>query len=618
MDMRGELAPVARSRLGRPGLSLATMLLLAVFIGQGLTFALTNSQTFDEASYLAAGYSYLDGRGFRLMPEHPPLAKELAALPVYVFYRLTFSPDAAAWNRADQWVIGRDFLYRSAVSPERILLLSRLPNLLLGTLLVGLVGWWAYRLWGPGAGVLGMALAALEPNLVAHSALVTTDIGSSFFMTLTLYFLWEYSRSACVWLLLGVGLSAGLGLATKYSTLLVLGFIPLALAVPLLPDWLLPPSEGHRGAKDGMGQRFVGLTLGAVLICGAAALILSLAYAGEGFSSWWHGLQLQVAHQRRGHRAFFLGQYSWQGWRAYFPVAFLIKTPLGSLLLICVSLLGWRLGKPFSRREVAFVLLPAFLCFAAMTRLRVNIGVRYVLPVYPLLFIAASRLATVRLSRRWLGPWLLAISVALVAGSALRLAPHQLAYFNELVGGPAGGYRYLSDSNIDWGQDLRGLKAYMDREAVPMIYLSYFGTAPPACYGIRYQYAPTLDLLDLQTSPRNARLPETGRQLLAISVVNLQGVLLEDNDLYHWLYARTPVAKIGYSIYIYDLTGDADAHVQLADVYRKTGLADLAALELRKACPNERASGGRYSHPHVHVDLPRKDSAPWHRSGDGA
>ena len=573
-------APAVKKGLGPVVFWAAVLLLLASFTAQGLVFALTNSQTFDEATYVASGYSYLSGRGFRLNPEHLPLAKELIALPVYLLYGLPFDPDPTLWRRAEQWIIAQHFLYHSPAPADRILLVARLPNLFLGTLLVGLIGRWAYRLWGKGSALVGMALAGLDPNLVAHSSLATTDIPATFFMALTLYLLWEYTGSPSLGLLVGVGISAGLALASKYSGLLALGLIELLLLWPVLPGRLLPWREAHDGTKQQTRSGVVTAVLSALVVFCLTALVLDVAYRGEGFSSFYAGLRTQWAHRSSGHPAFFLGQYSREGWWLYFPLAFLIKTPVGSLLAMAGSVLLLRTGRPFGRREVLLVLVPALLYFAAMMLARVNIGLRYVLPVYPLLFVAASRLATVQFPRAWLGPALLAGGVAATGVSSLLTAPHQLAYFNELVGGPRAGCRYLSDSNLDWGQDLKGLKAYMEREGLPMIYLSYFGTAPPSGYGIRCQYAPGYSLTGPPPADLLAHRGE--REVLAISVVNLQGLYLNDRGLYRWLYSRTPVATIGYSIYVYDLKGDAEAHLRLAEAYLAARLDSFVEPELRR------------------------------------
>jgi hypothetical protein len=264
-------------------------------------------------------------------------------------------------------------------------------------------------------------------------------------------------------------------------------------------------------------------------------------------------------------------------------VAFLIKTPVGSLALVAAGLLFPRKGKALGRRDVLFLIVPVLIFAAVLLRTRINIGLRYALPIYPFLFVLAARVATFPL-RRWVGVLVLGIPLAWTAISAFRIAPHHLAYFNELVGGPEQGYRYLSDSNIDWGQDLRGVRDFLEREKVEMVYLSYFGTAPPEAYGIRYQYLPHLlpsffpreDSIELLP-------PKTPRELLVISVTNLHGTYLTRSDQYHWLLERTPIARIGYSIFVYDLTGDAAAHVHLARVYLSDERPAAALVALRKA-----------------------------------
>ena len=176
----------------KAGTILSTGLLLALFLVQGILFIRANSQTYDEAMHVAAGYSYVATRDFRIEPQNPPLIKELLVLPLFLVYRLPFNPDPQLWRDGDGYFIGRDFIYKSGLPADRMLALSRLPNLFLGSVFVALTGWWAYRLWGNPAALLAVALASFEPNLVAHSSLVTTDIGVTLFIFLAVYLLWEY------------------------------------------------------------------------------------------------------------------------------------------------------------------------------------------------------------------------------------------------------------------------------------------------------------------------------------------------------------------------------------------------------------------------------------------
>ena len=546
---------------------LAAIFLLLLFVAQGIFFIRANSQTIDEAMHLAAGYSYLAKRDFRIEPQNPPLIKELLALPLFLAYRLPFNPDSQQWRDADGFSIGQDLLYKSTIPADQLLAWSRLPNLLFGVLLVALTGWWAYRLWGNRAALLAMALAALEPNLVAHSSLVTTDIGVTLFIFLTVYLFWEYVNRPRWTFLVGTGISTGMALVAKYSAVLLIPIIALIVAASLLrgskPDVPLPKTWNPNTPRHKLLQAAAVLSL----ILFVALLAIPPAYLFQGFKPWLSGFQQFLTLSQEGLPAFFFGEYSWHNWWGYFPLAFLIKTPVGSLVLVSTSLVFYRSGSPLAYRHALFLVLPVTLIFLAMTQAKTNIGLRHILPVYPFLLVLASRTATLHLRRPSLALLLIGIPLACTAISSLRIAPHQLAYFNESIGGPEQGYRYLSDSNLDWGQDLKGLKAYIEREKLPIIYLSYFGTAPPAYYGIRYQDVASKGTLG---SPPPEKVPaDAPRKILAISAYNLQDVSKADNPLFRWLWTRRPIAKIGYSIFVYDLTNDQEGIIKLEEIYVK-------------------------------------------------
>ena len=546
---------------------LGAIFLLLLFVAQGIFFIRANSQTIDEAMHLAAGYSYLAKRDFRIEPQNPPLIKELLALPLFLAYRLPFNPDPQQWRDADGYSIGQDLLYKSTIPADQMLAWSRLPNLLFGVLLVALTGWWAYRLWGNRAALLAMALAAFEPNLVAHSSLVTTDIGVTLFIFLTVYLFWEYVNRPTWTFLVGTGISTGMALVAKYSAVLLIPIIALIVAASLLtgskPAVPLPKTWNPNKPRHKLLQAAAVLSL----ILFVALLTIPPAYLFQGFQPWLSGFHQFLTLSQEGLPAFFFGEYSWHNWWGYFPLAFLIKTPVGSLVLVTISLVFYRSGSPLGYRQALFLVLPVTLIFLAMTQAKTNIGLRHILPVYPFLFVLASRTATLHLRRPSLALLLIGIPLACTAISSLRIAPHQLAYFNESVGGPEQGYRYLSDSNLDWGQDLKGLKAYMDKEKLPIIYLSYFGTAPPSYYGIRYQDVASKGTLG---PPPPEKVPaDAPRKILAISAYNLQDVSKADNPLFRWLWTRRPIAKIGYSIFVYDLTNDQEGIIKLEEIYVK-------------------------------------------------
>ena len=541
----------------------AAICLLLLFVAQGIFFIRANSQTIDEAVHLAAGYSYLTTGDFRLDAEHPPLIKELQAWPLLLAYGIPFEPDPQDWYNENAFAIGYDFLYKSAIPADRMLALARLVTLFLGLCLLVIIGLWSYRLWGSSAALVAMSIACFEPNLLAHSSLVTTDIGVTLFIFLSVYLLWEHVNSPTWARLTATGVCTGLALVSKFSALFL---IPTLIAIAALlfvgrdRSLLLPLKESLKSPRTKLFESAAALLL--VLVF--TFLTIPSVYFFKGFQTWLSGLRLLSKIMEEGRAAFFLGDYSNDGWWNYFLTVFLIKTPIGALTFIFASMALYKSGTRLRWREAVFLLTPVILFFAVTTQSNMAIGVRHILPVYPFLLVLGSRLATIQFAYRWSTPLLLGALVVCTGISSLRSAPHQLAYFNEIVGGPDRGHYYLSDSNIDWGQDLKGLKAYVDKENLPIIYLSYFGTAPPSYYGIRYQDVASRGTLI--ASPAE-RVPDNApRKILAISVYNLQDVSNRDQPLFQWLWTRRPVAKIGYSIFIYDLTNDEEGITKLKNL----------------------------------------------------
>jgi Dolichyl-phosphate-mannose-protein mannosyltransferase len=599
----------------RSALTLAAVAaLLVLFLALGGIFIDANSQTFDEAAHLAAGYSYWATGDFRLNTEHPPLLKLLWALPIYLFEHVPFQPDPNLWQRADAWQIGRTLLYESPVPFQRLLTLARWVNLGLGAMLIALVGWWAYRLWGRGAAVVAVALAAFDPTLLALSCILSTDLGLTLFTFATCYCLWEYDRKPSGARLAGVGVCLGLALGSKFSAVFVVAILAMILLAHLAAGGgVAMPGAKRPEPSDSFDVRLRAAAPVVARVALIAMLTLLPPYFFVHFAEWGGGLKQQFMRNAFDPPQFyFLGEVSSQGWLAYFPVAFILKTPLGTLGLLAVSLVGWKWGARIRRREVLFLLGPAALFFLAMMVTRVNIGVRVILPVYPFVLVLAARVATFGREGRLEQPLprplpeagrgenrneqlsnpegqptlntpfplregcrgvrlmlvasgsLVSLCLAATAWSSLRSTPHQLAYFNETIGGPEQGHRYLGDSNLDWGQDLFALKQFVDREGVPIIYLSYAGTAPPAKYGLRYQFLPGWG--QLETPPDDKVPADAPRHLLAISVSNLQGTYLEDKQMYRWLLDRHPLATLGHAIWVFDLTGDVEALQRLSAI----------------------------------------------------
>jgi hypothetical protein len=205
----------------------------------------------------------------------------------------------------------------------------------------------------------------------------------------------------------------------------------------------------------------------------------------------------------------------------------------------------------------AFLLVPASVIFCFFSLEHQSIGLRYVLPMYPFLFVFASKTAQLCLSNQRLRGLYIA-AVVWYMGASFYIHPHYLAYFNELVGGPNNGSQYLVDSNLDWGQDLKGLKAYMEKHAISRINLSYFGSDSPERYGIKYNWLPSYVLRD--PDPQNPAFEHGLNGWVAISASNLQGEYFVDKNLFSLFRGLKPVAKIGYSIFIYHINDSSSGH----------------------------------------------------------
>jgi 4-amino-4-deoxy-L-arabinose transferase-like glycosyltransferase len=543
----------------------ATILVAAALLLIGS--AREHSLTVDEAHYIGLGRGLVE-RGDWNMPGallHPPL-------PFYVNSLLLFGIPVAdsVWAGPDGNERGRD-LCRGA-SDDRFLFRSRIPTVLLALVLLLLVFLEAKRLFGTRAGLFALLLAAFEPNLLAHGSVGTPDMILTLFFFLAVLRFRRFREEGGAGNLVVAGAALGLALLSKYSALVLLAIVPVA------------------AFADRAGPRF------AARYALAALIALAVVYAAYSplvlhdrnaalFGDWllpapYAGGIEQQRQANEGHRAYFMGEVSFRGWFAYYPVAFLVKTPLPFLVLAAVGVFLLVRGK--RRSDLVWLLLPPLLFFLFFVFVsRINIGIRYVLPVYPFLALAGG-FGAASVARK--GPRI-AVLLLLVwhVGGALAAYPHFLPYFNEAVGGPEGGSRILLDSNLDWGQDLPSLKRFLDENGYAGVYLGYFGGDDPARYGIRCRYLPGWTYTPPPDAYRRSLDFHPDPELVAISRMLLQGVWTPEPEVYAWLNEYPRVATIGHSILVFDIGGDPAAHEKLAAAYWKAGLLDLFRYEMEVA-----------------------------------
>jgi 4-amino-4-deoxy-L-arabinose transferase-like glycosyltransferase len=528
-------------------------ILLCSFVTLGAWAILTTSLTLDEPTYIQAGLSYWQGN-FTPNPEHPPVAKELIALPV-VFLRAIGAISAPT-------------------SDLSLVPLYRLTSLLAGLGTVAVCGWWAWRLWRSRAAALtSMALAAFEPNLLANAGVATLDSFLTFFCALSAYLLWSSrTRAPTIRSAVAIGLVFGCAVGTKTSAIVLL---PVVV-------FLTRPEVALRGAGWPAYLRAYLVRLSVLAAAAGVAL-----FAVHGFShpeQLWLGTVWQLGHAQSGHNAFLFGEHSGEGWLHYYAVAFVVKTPMPTLVAIVAGIIA--VVRSTNRDAVAALVILPMLILVVTSLSYIDIGVRNVLPMYPLLLVGAGGLASAPGLRR--ARWIPLVLVTGAALSVLRIAPHTLSYFNEAAGGPESGRFLLSDSNLDWGQDLKALANYQTAKGLPAIYFAPFTSYSPALYGIRAQVLPAFPLGAPSGTPV---VPPDGPQVLAISITTLQGTYLDPHDAYAWLFQREPIARIGYSILAYDITRDADAHDRLGAILAVSGNAAGAESERAKAIAIRSARG---------------------------
>ena len=480
-------------------------ILLAVMAAELVFGARMDGITVDEPVYISAGYRHVTALDFRLNPEAPPLAKMLVALPLVPLHLHTpTAPGEWGW-------IYRFFHENSA---GRIVALARVPVVFLTLLLAGLLWGWARAEHGPAAGLAALALAAFHPSLLAHGHVAATDLPAAVTFVGTSWTFRRWCRGPTATRALVVAAALAAAVLTRLTAWLLVPSLALVALIEL--------RERASDERPGFLRR-----LGVVAIA-TAVVVPVLIWAAYGFryvpwpgrsvagpvtpqlgtagivvaglgrtralpETYVEALRFQLAHAVEGHRAYLLGELSDTGWRSYYLVAFAVKNTPGFLVALAlaaaIGLTQWRC------RGVAWHwLLPAVILFVAVSIGRIDIGERYLLPVYPYAILLAASAVPRILSWRG-GGLVLAGVLAFHAVPSLLVMPRgYLTYFNVLAGGPDHGHRVLADSNLDWGQDLPRLKAWMERKGLRDVQLGYHGSDDPERIGLRVEDLPGVHL----------------------------------------------------------------------------------------------------------------------------
>lgn len=553
---------------------LIVLVLLAVMAANLFAVIKRKSITADEIVHIPAGYYHLVAANYTLNNEHPPLVKIWAALPL-LFLQPNEPPLAEPGNEnsfARTHALDGDFWTANAREFEAISFWTRLPMIVLTLVLGWLIFIFTKELSNPRAGVLAVAFYSLEPTVLAHGRIVHTDLPAALAYLLFILALYRYHRLPSFRSVFVVGVVTGVALVTKFSLVVVGPVFVVAMGM-----WILRASSHGltRGkiVRHALVASFVALAIinlayrfqrQAIIPADLAWIAARTPEHAQAIVSGIRGLSVlfptyylfgiyNVAlHNHFGHATFLLGRYSDLGWWYYFPVAFALKTTLAFLGLAIAGLL-WGFWRLLVRREVKLVFLLAPIAAYAAVSLtsRINIGVRHFLPVYPFLFILAALLVD-----QWLSVWkwrylagiLIAMLFTAMGLEAARAYPDYVSYFNQLRGDQPR-WRFLSDSNVEWGDDVKEAAAYLRARgetrvsgatAAGWLTFRFFGVdyvdiLPPRPKEIRTNYVVLgASFLNGSTVPGNAELPETQRE-----------------NFFAAYRDREPEAVFGNSIYLY-------------------------------------------------------------------
>jgi 4-amino-4-deoxy-L-arabinose transferase-like glycosyltransferase len=516
-------SPFPRIDVPRKWFLSAVAVLFVVFALELYLSVRLESQTFDEPAHMYAGYSYWLRSDFGINPEHPPLVKLVATLPLLVD-RPKYPDPAEIFFRAQSGFGGLQMM--SQPGSDAILAHVRAAVSIFVFVLGLLVVLAAREMFGDAAALLALALFVFDPLILAHGPLLGTDMGATCCIFATIYAFYRYVKRPTLLRLAICCLAAGLAFAAKHSAVLIFPMLFMLAALDLL---ISPQAKNQPPAAPGSKRRVLRMA-GAYAVIVVTSIVILWAFYGFryaarpggkqivpptaiylkslhhpvaadliGFAeqhrllpeSYLFGLTDVTILARDGRPMFLFGKAYSEGKWFYFPSAMLIKFTIGFLLLLALVPFARALWQSDLRREMIFLLLPAVIFFVSAVSAKVDIGIRHILPIMPFLIVlvAGAAVALARQSRKW--AWAVAVLLVLDVASSLHAFPNYLPYSNEAFGGPFRTYRVLADSNDGWGGGLKALHASLARRGITQCWFAYSALPNPRSFGIPCKSLPT-------------------------------------------------------------------------------------------------------------------------------
>jgi len=569
---------------------IAAVLLIFVFVI--CVFSMKDdSLTMDELAHIPAGYSYLVKQDMRLNPEHPPLVKDLAALPLLFIRNIKFPDNIKAWttDTNGQWDFGSYFFYKTGNPVSKIIFFARIPMVLLLLLLGLLIFKLTKKKFGNEAGLLSLFLFSLSPTFLAHGRLVTTDIGAAFGAMLATFCFVKALKEPKAANVIIAGIAFGMAETLKFSLILL---VPLFIFFALIS--LLRKTKVLQALKTTILVFFIGCLLIYPVylfhtlnypktrqiadikvylkdypeIVKRVVLFNARRDALRPYAQYLTGLLMTFQRAAGGNTTYFMGEVNNEGWRTYFPIIYFIKETLAfhiftliAVISVLIELNREKLKNPLKKfKEYLLDHFEEFasLCFIALYVLaslssKLNLGIRHLLPIFPFIIFLIAGTISKLLKEPYLKSKYVILGGLLLfqMASVLMVFPSFLSYFNEFVGGADKGYIYATDSNLDWGQDLKRLEKWTEKNNIRKIYIDYFGGGDPKYY-LKEKFSSWWGDRNKNELPKGS--------YLAVSLTLLQGGrgvpakgFKGETGYYNWLNNFTPVANIGHSIFVYKI-----------------------------------------------------------------
>ena len=547
-------------------------LLLLAFFFTGFFSLLQKSPTYDEIVHVTGGYNVVTQHDFRINAENGVLPQIWSVLPLIIKHDIRpLNRNDLSWNSCDPWAISNIFLLKSGNDCDLLFIYARSMMMFAAALTGCVLFLISKKIWGRIGAFITLILFLLSPTIMANARLVTSDLFAALFFSLSVWIFHLLLNRFSFLRLLFFSLSVAALFLSKMSAPLI---IPVLLVMIALRLYRRKAWGGSLFlSRFTVKKQWIQLLcyMGALFV--AATVTFSAIWSFSGFrysmlsdeaarpvidQAWNMTLQKNdlpqktlalfrkykilpefyiyglsyVLYAAQSRYAFLNGHYSDSGWWYFFPLTFLMKTPLPMLILFLLGFFtifvhGKRLRTKalLSRTAPLLILMAVYMIFSMLSH--INIGNRHLLVIYLPLFIIAGGAANV-IKKRFFPRMIIIFLLIILLIENFLIYPDYLAYFSPVAGGASKGYRHLVDSSLDWGQDLKGVKEWLSGHNIPedKAYISYFGSLDLKAYGL-----PPKHLICRPEQP-SSTVFELKEGYYCISATMLQMVYLP--ELAHW------------------------------------------------------------------------------------